>query len=484
MDEMPIGQALDRLAAEAPDMPAITCGPRTVTRAELASRTNRLARAYERLGVRTDDYVAIALPNSISFFEAAVAAWKLGAIPQPISSRLPRAEREAILDLAEPALVVGLPDGTHTGPTLPPGHEPDPSLPDDPLPERVGRSWKAPTSGGSTGRPKIIESGAPGLTQPIVCAVFGIVPDGTQLVAGPLYHNAPFMFSSLGLFSGNHLVVMERFDAAGWLDLAERHRADWAWMVPTMMGRISRLPDHARYDVSALQRVWHGAAPCPPWVKEAWITWLGPDRVWELYAGTEAQGVTIISGTEWLVHRGSVGRPIVGDISVRGPDGDELPAGEVGEVFMRGPDPSRPTYRYVGADPVERDGWETIGDMGWLDEDGYLYLADRRTDLILRGGANVYPAEVEAALGEHPRVAGAAVIGLPDPDLGQRVHAIVQTEGEVGDDELRSFLAERLVSYKIPETFERTAEPLRDDAGKIRRAALRDARLPELPPEG
>ena len=173
-----------------------------------------------------------------------------------------------------------------------------------------------------------------------------------------------------------------------------------------------------------------------------------------------------------------MGKPTpISEMKVFDPDGNELPPGEVGEVFMRPRDPTARTYRYIGAEVRERDGWESLGDMGWMDDDGYLYLADRRTDLILAGGANIYPAEVEAALDEHPRVKSSCVVGLPDDDLGQRVHAIVQVDGDVSDDDLRAFLSERLVRYKVPRTFERTDEYLRDDAGKVRRSALRDQRL-------
>jgi bile acid-coenzyme A ligase len=161
------------------------------------------------------------------------------------------------------------------------------------------------------------------------------------------------------------------------------------------------------------------------------------------------------------------------------PDGNELPTGEVGEIFMRPRDTSARTYHYIGAEARVRDGWESLGDMGYFDEDGYLYLTDRRTDMILSGGANIYPAEIESALDEHPQVKSSCVIGLPDDDLGNVVHAIVQTEGDVTDDELRAFLADRLVRYKVPRTFERVDEYLRDDAGKVRRSALRDERIKE-----
>jgi bile acid-coenzyme A ligase len=185
--------------------------------------------------------------------------------------------------------------------------------------------------------------------------------------------------------------------------------------------------------------------------------------------------LTVINGHDWLAHRGSVGKPVFGAMKVVGPEGEDLPNGEIGEIYMLPPE--RPTYRYIGAEAKVLDGWESIGDMGYIDDEGYVYLADRRSDLILSGGANIYPAEVEAALDEHPRVSSCAVIGLPDDDMGQTVHAIVQCNGPLDEDELRAFLAERLVLYKLPRTYEFVNEALRDDAGKVRRSALRDERL-------
>jgi bile acid-coenzyme A ligase len=217
------------------------------------------------------------------------------------------------------------------------------------------------------------------------------------------------------------------------------------------------------------------------WLKQAWIDWLGADRIVELYAGTEAQAGTIIFGSEWLAHRGSVGRVAAGEVQICDPDGNPLPAGEQGEVWLRTPPERRdtPTYRYVGAEARTRDGgWESLGDMGWLDEEGYLYLGDRATDMILTGGANVYPAEVESALNEHPSVRSCAVIGLPDDDLGNRVHAVVEADAASLDvAELLAFCGERLARYKVPRSVEVVDEPLRDDAGKVRRSALRAARV-------
>jgi bile acid-coenzyme A ligase len=233
--------------------------------------------------------------------------------------------------------------------------------------------------------------------------------------------------------------------------------------------------------MSSLRIMVHMAAPCPAWLKEAWIEWLGPDVVCELYGGTEAQSFTWITGREWLEHRGSVGRPLEGGrMKIVGPDGEVLPPGEIGEIYMLPDEGPGSTYHYIGAEPkADAQGWESLGDLGWMDEDGYLYLSDRLKDMILSGGANIYPAEVEGALESHPAVRSCAVIGLPDEDLGQRVHAVVEIAEDVTEEELVAHLSEYLVRYKIPRSFEFTREPVRDDAGKVRRSALRDARAGE-----
>lgn len=476
----PLGVAFGKLAAEYPDDPAITHDDVTVGFAELDRRSNRWARVLAEKGAGQDSLVSIGLPNSIAFYEVALAAWKLGAVPQPVSYRLPPAELAALIEVADPAVVVGLepPDGR---PWLPAGFTPDASVDAGPLPAAVPPSWKAPTSGGSTGRPKVIVAGGRGVREEVTsrASSLRIEPDGVFLCTGPLYHNAPFMFSLMALMLHNHVVVMGRFDAERSLELAERHRATWFYAVPTMMSRILKLPAETRlaYDLSSVRTVFHLAAPCPPAVKRAWIEWLGPTRIMELYAGTESQSSTIITGTEWLAHPGSVGRVVSGEMVARDAEGNDLPPGEVGEIWMRPPEGVR-TYHYLGATANARGGWESLGDVGHFDADGYLYLADRRGDMILVGGSNVYPAEVEAALIEHPAVASAAVIGLPDDDYGNIVHAIIETTEPVTDESLRTYLEARLVRYKIPRTFERSSTPLRDDAGKVRRSALRAARLP------
>jgi bile acid-coenzyme A ligase len=230
--------------------------------------------------------------------------------------------------------------------------------------------------------------------------------------------------------------------------------------------------------------LWHLAAPCPAWLKQAYIDWLGADVIWELYGGTEGQGSTVITGAEWLLHRGSVGKPVeTCEMKIVDEAGNTLPPGEVGEVFMRPKAGPGTTYRYIGAEAKSMaGGWESLGDMGYLDADGYLYLSDRQTDMILSGGANIYPAEVEAAIDAFPGVRSSAVIGLPHEDLGNSIHAIVDVpDGSVTTAALLTHLAERLVRYKVPRTVEFVTEPLRDDAGKVRRKALRAERVPERP---
>ena len=290
------------------------------------------------------------------------------------------------------------------------------------------------------------------------------------------------------LFEGHPVVAMKRFDPEGALRLIDEFSIAWTSFVPTMMMRISRLPEAVRtkYDDSSLKTVWHWAAPMPPQLKQEWINWLGPEAIWELYGGTEGIVTAILNGSEWLEHRGSVGRTVGSEIKIVDDDGNEVAQGDIGEIFALPASGAGSTYTYIGAERrTIAGGFETIGDFGWMDEDGYLYIADRRTDMIVSGGANVFPAEVEGALMAHPAVAEAVVIGLPDEDFGARVHAIVQIIENPGangmegptEESLVAFLKERIVTYKIPRSFEFTWHRLRDDAGKVRRQQLREERL-------
>ncbi|SFS14569.1 bile acid-coenzyme A ligase [Microbacterium sp. cf046] len=473
---------LHRLAETAPDAIAITCGDESITRGELDRRSSRLARAYQERGVTPGSIVGILLPNSIEFLAAEIAVWKCGASPLPLSVQQPPRERDAIIALAEPSLVVGATEEQSAGfPSVPPGFEPESALSDDFVDAGAAAVWKVTMSGGSTGRPKLIVAEQPALrpTTEGFARLLGMSDDGTAVITGPLFHNAPFLSSICALTVGARVVLMPRFEAEETLRLIDRYRADWLYVVPTMMSRIARLPEEvrARYDIDSLNVVMHMAAPCPEWLKREWISWLG-DRIWEVYAATEVQAVTLVTGEQWLEKPGTVGRPIIGELRILDGDGRAVEAGEVGELWMRrGPGLSAP-YRYIGAEAkIGDDGWESVGDLGRIDEDGYLFLADRESDMFVVGGANVYPAEIENALSEHPLVRSAVVIGLPHEDLGSVPHALVELADEVSDDELREFLGERLTRYKIPRTFERVDGQIRDDAGKVRRAQLRAERV-------
>lgn len=472
---------LEALAAESPDAVAVSCGGSSLTRRELVVEGGSLAVHLASLGVKEGDLVTIAVPNSLEWFISYVAAWRLGATPQPVSSRLPARELAALIDLADPPVVIGAPEGLIEGRMCIPAGFRAPAADASVLPRVVSKAWKAPTSGGSTGRPKLIVSGDAAELDPNAPVPLLMDPGGCLVMPGPLYHNGPAVWSWQALLHGLHVALLPRFDAEETLRVIEQHRGSVLYLVPTMMKRILRLPDEVRlgYDLSSLRVVWHLAEPCPEWLKQAWIDWLGADRIFELYAGTEAQAATVITGVEWLAHRGSVGRIAPGTVMIADEDGLEVAPGVMGEVWMRSMR-GTPTYRYVGATARTREGgWESLGDMGYLDAEGYLYLGDRASDMILRGGANIYPAEVESALQEHPAVHSCAVIGLPDDDKGNAIHAIVEADpGVVDTEELRAFLGERLVSYKVPATFEFVDFALRDDSGKVRRAALRSERIP------
>src|SRR5216684_1742030 len=429
------------------DTVAISHGADTLTWEQLERGANRRARAFAARGVKPGDFVAIGLPNSNAFFETTFAVWKCGATPTSLSWRLPRGEAAAVLEILKPALVVGGEADWNAPNSVPADFTPE-GMSDEPLNSPVARYWKAMTSGGSTGRPKVILDHGPAVVETSAEQMLGIPRDVSLLNPGPLYHNAPFILSHMGLFAGGRVTGMVKFDAEEALRLIAAHRVQWVNFVPTMMHRI----------------------------------WSLPEKIYELYGGTERQGATVISGVEWLAHKGSVGK--IGEtarLRIIGEDGNDVAPGQTGEIYFLPSDGPGTTYHYLGAEPKRRpDGWESLGDIGRLDADGYLYLGDRLADMILRGGANIYPAEVEAAVMAHPHVRSCVAVGLPDPEFGQRVHAILELAGDAEAqsviDGMGGFLADQLSRYKHPESFEIVAVGPRDDSGKVRRTLLRDER--------
>ncbi|MEJ6550148.1 AMP-binding protein [Corynebacterium sp. USCH3] len=469
-------------AAEMPDTVVAEAGGKTLTWRELDEQSNRIARGLVDRGSERGRIVSLLIPNSTDLILAIFACYKAGASPQVLSPRMTLHELTAILELGDPAAVIVADDGS--APDIP-GTVTLPELADGQgdgdLEPQTAIAWKAPVSGGSTGRPKIILSGREAVTSEFDPVFWGIGPRERSLITAPLFHNAPLNTALCTIFRGGSVSLLSRFDAEGTLAETDRFGATWIYLVPTMMRRITALPDDVRasYSLASVHSFWHCAEPCPAWLKRAWIDWVGAERLWELYAGTEAEAGCTIRGDEWLGHQGSIGRVTWGEIILLDEDGQQVTdAGVAGEVFMRPPEDMPPTYRYIGAEPRTHGGWSSLGDMGHFDTDGYLYLHDRSSDMVTVGGVNIYPAEVEAALMEHPRVLTAVIIGLPDPDTGNRLHAILNTTGDqVGDEELRTFLTDRLSRNKLPKTYETVNDPLRDDAGKVRRSALRAARL-------
>jgi bile acid-coenzyme A ligase len=301
------------------------------------------------------------------------------------------------------------------------------------------------------------------------------------LIPAPLYHSNGFTVTR-NLMSGVEVVLLERFDAQRVLSLIERHRVTGFVGATPMLQRLAQVPDIDRRDLSSLDWVQQGAALLPVWLGQRWCELIGPERFFVTYGASERHGYVCCRGDEWLEHPGTVGRGYMGtDIRIIGDRGRVLPAGEIGGIYMRRPSGPEATYMGGDVEPMlsTGDGFVTVGDMGWLDEDDYLYVADRRVDMIVTGAANVFPAEVEAALSEHPAIADVVVVGLQDPDWGRRVHAIVQpidpAEAPLPAD-IIAFAKTRLAAYKVPKTVELVEAIPRNDVMKFNRAALTEER--------
>jgi bile acid-coenzyme A ligase len=442
-----------------PDRLALVHGDARWTFGELDARSAAWARTLAARGVVADDLVAFSLPNGPECVALAFGIYRAGATPAPISGKLPPFERGAILAIMRPRLFLtadDVPDAD--APPIAVGH--------------IAASWKACTSGGSSGTPKVIVDGRPASFADGTDFI-GIPADAVVLVPGPLYHNAPFSAAVFALWKGSAVVTMDRFDADDALALIAREHAAWSIMVPTMLHRIWTLPAAVRdaHDLSGWRMVVHTAAPMAPWLKRAWIEWRGSDHIWEVYGATEGLVRCWIGGAEWLERPGSVGRPVGGArLTILDEYGGEVAPGETGEVYAMPAGGPESSYRYIGADRrATADGWESVGDCGHVDADGYLFLADRRSDLIIQGGVNIWPAEVEAALLRHPDIVSCAVFGEDDPDLGQRVHAVVETTAPLTLEALRAFLADYLARDKWPRAMTLQSLPVRDDAGKFRK---------------
>lgn len=485
-EEVSFGRRITDLARDCPEATAIVFAPRDgderlVTWAELDARSSQVARVLVEHGAARGSLVAVGLPNSPEHFFATIGAWKAGAGVMPVRAELPAWERDRLLDTAKAVVLVG--DHEATIPVITRADlDATTARPADPLPDVVPHPATAIASSGSTGRPKVIVNplpgaAVPGATVPMPSLYLELPERMPQLIPAPLYHTNGFQIAHSTLFNGDTIVVMEKFDAARAIDLIERWRITCFTAVPTMLARMARVEGVRERDLSSLVYVMQGGAACPDWVVEAWIDLVGEDRFFMTYGSSERVGLALLRADEWRTHRGSCGRGYKTIIRVLDDEGRDLPPGEIGEIFMLQPENPGPTFEYIGAEPPKRtpDGFTSIGDLGWLDEDGYLYIADRRVDMIVTGGANVFPAEVEAALSEHPGVHDVVVVGLPDPEWGRRVHAIVQPTDPRRPPtvaELDAHARARLAAYKVPKGYELVDVIPRTDAGKVNRGAL------------
>ncbi len=496
-------------AEKNPDKPAAIFEPggRVITYGELDRGSLRLARLLHDRGLRDGDAMALCLENHPRYFEVCWAAQRSGLYYTPISSRLTAPEvayiagdcgakafvtSKALEELAT-ALAEQMP-GVETRLALSgevPGYERyeevvDALPPELPRPEMEGQDMLY--SSGTTGRPKGVRvplSGQPAGRPPplfaMMGALYGMDEQTVYLSPAPLYHAAPLRFCMSVLRLGGTCVVMERFDPRLALELIERHRVTHSQWVPTMFIRMLKLPEEerARFDLSSQRVAIHAAAPCPVPVKEQMIGWWGP-ILHEYYAGTEGNGFTAIASEEWLAHKGSVGRPLRGAVHIVDDEGRELPPGREGTIYFSGgsrfeyhndPEKTRSAYN-------ER-GWSTLGDVGYVDEEGYLYLTDRKAHMIISGGVNIYPQETENVLVLHPSVADVAVIGVPDEEFGEEVKAVVQLldPGEAGPElerELIAWCRARLSPIKCPRSVDFVDELPRHPTGKLYKRLLKD----------
>ena len=479
-----------------------------VTYADLDARSNQVAQMLRGLGLKTGDCIALFMENVREYFELAWGAQRSGLYFACISSKLTAEEVAYILRdsgaqvlfasaslghaaAAALALAPGV-TGYAIGGAIPGCADFAAALAAAPAKPVADETSGADMlySSGTTGRPKGVKiplSGAP-IDAPnplvtIVSAFYGVSAESIYLSPAPLYHAAPLRWCMSLHKLGGTTIIMDKFDPEAYLELVERHGVTASQVVPTMFVRLLKLPEavRARYDVSSLKSIIHAAAPCPIPIKQQMIEWWGP-KIFEYYAGTEGNGFCTITSQEWLAHKGSVGKSILGVLKICNDDGVEVPAGQSGTVFFAdGPKfeyHNDPTRTADSRHPKQAE-WSTLGDVGYVDHDGYLYLTDHKAFMIISGGVNIYPQEVENLLVTHPRVADAAVFGIPNEDFGEEVKAAIQPlhwadAGPELEAELLAFCREHLSTIKCPRSIDFLEELPRHPTGKLYKRLLRD----------
>ncbi|HEX4433169.1 MAG TPA: AMP-binding protein [Frankiaceae bacterium] len=499
-------------AKSAPDRLAVATadGSASLTYAQLNARSNQLANHLRAMGLRQGDHVALVLENRLQFFEVTVAAMRSGLYVTPINWHLSADEAEYIANDCGASVIIasaalpeltsrlGLADqpgrrlmigGASAGVETSAGFEDyDAALaaqPTEPVADEAEGSWMLYSSG-TTGKPKGVkparvggELGAPSGFVGLVRGLYGFSEGDVYLSPAPLYHAAPAGWTDAVLRLGGTAVVMDRFDPVATLRAIERFKVTHVQFVPTHLIRLLKLPEaeRAQFDLSSLRYAVHAAAPCPPDVKRAALEWLGP-VVYEYYSGSEGAGFCAIGPEEWLAHPGSVGRSLLGAVHICSEDGTELAAHETGQIWFE----SASRFEYHGdpaktAEAFNDRGWSTLGDVGMVDDEGYLYITDRVTNMVISGGVNIYPREIEDVLVGHPGVADVAVVGVADPDFGEAVRAIVEPAAGVTpsaelEQELIAYCIARLSKFKCPRSVVFLPELPRLPTGKLAKRLL------------
>jgi long-chain acyl-CoA synthetase len=486
---------------------------KAITYRELDALSNQGAHLFRKLGLKAGDHIALLMENRLAFMEICWAAQRAGLYYTAISRYLTPEEIAYIvkdcgakLFITSPKCaeqVKGLVKGEAGQPLFFMVDEPEPGFrsydkesgaqPTTPIADEVA-GYDMLYSSGTTGRPKGIKKQFEGnpidLPNPflkVLCAnMCGMNADTVYLSPAPLYHAAPLRFNMMATILGGTSVIMESFDAEQFLKLVEKHKITQSQLVPTMFVRMLKLPDEVRaqYNVSSLKGAIHAAAPCPVDVKSKMIEWWGPILI-EYYAGSEGNGVTVSTSNDWLTHRGTVGRAVVGKVKILGESDEEMPVGAIGTVYFA----DAPAFSYHN-DPEKTAkahnarGWSTLGDVGYLDGEGFLYLTDRKSYMIISGGVNIYPQETEDVLITHPDVADVAVFGVPNEEMGEEVKAVVQPHdmaraGKALEEQLILFCRQHLSPIKCPRSIDFEAELPRTPTGKLVKRHLRDKYWPK-----
>jgi len=493
-----------------PDKPAVVMANsgEVVTYRQLDERSNQGAHLLRSLGLKRGDHIAICMENNAHYHAIAWAAQRSGIYYTAVSSRLTGPELEYIVDDCDARVFISSREKSELAQEITgkcpkliaryavngdvPGFESwENATSKQPKTQIADESEGGPMlySSGTTGRPKGVQHPLPDVPigQPLpgllslIVGLYKATPSSIYLSPAPLYHSAPLGFTMSMLRVGATVVVMEHFDAEQALALIERYRVTHSQWVPTMFVRLCKLPEavRAKYDVSSLQVAIHAAAPCPVEVKEKMIAWWGP-VLFEYYAGTEGQGFVAINSEEWLQHKGSVGRPLNAKLHILDDEMNELPTGEVGTIYFE----SGATYSYhkdeaKTASVRSPQGWTTLGDVGYVDKDGWLFLTDRKAFMIISGGVNIYPQETENCLIGHPKVADCAVVGVPNEEFGEEVKAVVQpaSMADAGPElerELIEWCKERISHLKCPRSVDFMEELPRHPTGKLYKRLLKD----------